>query len=155
MAADCEIVAHELSTRLFNVDAYLRLKAEVGMENMCIDNWLELGDIDAHTRIYFENPAVSEALESSLRRLQDRNGGVTLGHISMYTLVYVPSIDRFQFQLFRVVLKSQRRRLQPCLPTSSCERSHGNYWLNISLIRPPLARRSSPSQEWEVVVRHN
>ena len=82
MAADCEMVAQELSVRLFNVDAYLRLKVETGMDNIHVDNWLELGDIEAHTRIYFENAAVSDAIDTSLRRLQEKVGSITLGQIS-------------------------------------------------------------------------
>ena len=81
MAADCEIVAQELSTRLFNVDAYLRLKVELEMDNIGIDSWLELGDFETHTRIYLENSAVSEALDVSLKRLQERIGTITLGRI--------------------------------------------------------------------------
>ena len=84
MATDCELVAQELSTRLFDVEAYLRLKVEKGMDDMCIDRWLELGDVEAHTRIYLENSAVSEALDSSLQRLHARVGTITLGQISMH-----------------------------------------------------------------------
>ncbi|KIM30321.1 hypothetical protein M408DRAFT_324460 [Serendipita vermifera MAFF 305830] len=34
IAADCEMVANELSTRLFNIDAYLRLNVNRGMETL-------------------------------------------------------------------------------------------------------------------------
>ena len=84
-ATDCEGVAQELFTRLYNVDAYLRLNVERGTDNICLDNWLNLGDIEAHTRVYFDNPAVSAALDFSLRNLQERIGCITLGQISTYT----------------------------------------------------------------------
>ena len=100
IVADCEMVAQELSTRLFNVDVYLRLKVEKGMDNICIDNWLELGEIEGHTRVYFENPAVSEALDSSLRRLQEKVGTTTLGQISMNNQITRSLSTHFSYSFF-------------------------------------------------------
>jgi hypothetical protein len=82
MAADCEIVENELSARLCDVDAYLRLNVERGMEKLLMSEWHQLGPIETHTNAYVEAPAISETFEASLRRLQEDTGTVTLGEIS-------------------------------------------------------------------------
>lgn len=82
MAADCQMVAQELSTRLFSLNAYLRLNVSNGLEDLSIDDWNGLGDIGGHTRDYMRSRAVYEALESSLRRIRGRVGTVTVGQIS-------------------------------------------------------------------------
>jgi len=79
---NCEMVAKELSTRLFSADAYLRLNVDRGMESVQIDDWNGLGVIEGHTNAYLETTAVAEALEASLRRLYGRVGTLTLGQIS-------------------------------------------------------------------------
>jgi len=84
MAADCEAVEKELSTRLCDVDEYLRLNVERGMENVRMDRWDDLGPIEIHTGAYVETAEVSEILDASLRRLQGTTGTVTLGEISMH-----------------------------------------------------------------------
>jgi hypothetical protein len=84
MAADCEIVANELSTRLCDMDAYLRLDVDRGMENLVMNKWDDLGSISTHTNAYVETAEISEAIEASLRRLQEGTGTVTLGEISAY-----------------------------------------------------------------------
>ncbi|KIM24403.1 hypothetical protein M408DRAFT_27066 [Serendipita vermifera MAFF 305830] len=83
--ADCEVVANELSTRLFNIDAYLRVNVSRGMETVKIQEWYDLGVIEAHTASHLASTVISEALEGTVRRLQERAGTVTLGqfnHIS-------------------------------------------------------------------------
>ncbi|KIM19853.1 hypothetical protein M408DRAFT_334240 [Serendipita vermifera MAFF 305830] len=85
VAADCEVVANELSTRLFNIDAYLRLNVNRGMETIKMQEWHDLGTIEGHTASHLALTAVSEALDSSLRCLVGRVGTVSLAqfnHIS-------------------------------------------------------------------------
>jgi hypothetical protein len=82
MAADCETVSKDLSARLFEIDAYLRLNVDRGMENLLMEEWNDLGPIESHTSAYVETAAVSENLEASLRRLQECTGTITLGQIS-------------------------------------------------------------------------
>ena len=79
---DCERVARELATQLFNVDSYLRLNVDRGMENTEMSDWEGLGTIEGHTGTYLEIPAVTKAIDSSLQRLQDRVGSITLGQLS-------------------------------------------------------------------------
>jgi hypothetical protein len=85
MAADCETVANELSTRLCDMDAYLRLSVDRGMENLLITQWDDLGPIETHTSAYVETAEISETIEASLRRLQGVTGTVTLGEISAWS----------------------------------------------------------------------
>ena len=82
MAANCEIVAKELYSRLFNVSAYLRLNVDRGMETVSMTDWSGLGAIQSHTSAYLETPAVTEAIEASLQRLQERIGTITLSQLS-------------------------------------------------------------------------
>jgi hypothetical protein len=81
---DCEKVARELTTQLFNVDVYLRLNVDQGIENAKMSDWEGLGTIEGHTETYLEVPAVTKAIDSSLQRLQDRVGSITLGQLSMF-----------------------------------------------------------------------
>jgi hypothetical protein len=85
MAADCDAVAKELSTRLCDLNAYLRLNVDRGMENLVMNEWDDLGPIETHTSAYIESTEISKALDASLRRLQGGAGTVTLGEISAYS----------------------------------------------------------------------
>ena len=81
IATDCETVARELSTRLYNIDAYLRLNVDRGMEDITTLDWGELGNIESHTAAYIATTAVSQAIDSSIRRVMKRTGVVTLGQL--------------------------------------------------------------------------
>ena len=81
VAADCEMVARDLTVRLFNVEAYRRFNVEE-MGNTEIDSWDGLGDIESHTRSYIESGAVTKVLDISLKCLRDKVGTITLGRLS-------------------------------------------------------------------------
>jgi hypothetical protein len=81
---ECETVAKELSARLYSVDSYLRLSVEKGIGTIEMDRWGMLGDIEMHTAHYIETESLTKALEASLKRIQQRIGTVSLGHISMW-----------------------------------------------------------------------
>ncbi|KIM27411.1 hypothetical protein M408DRAFT_71387, partial [Serendipita vermifera MAFF 305830] len=83
MASDCELVARELSTRLFGVRAYIRLNVDRGMETVKMNDWTGLGTIGSHTSAYLESTDIDEAIEASVERIQERVGSATLGQISM------------------------------------------------------------------------
>jgi hypothetical protein len=84
LAADCETVAQELHTRLYNVQAYLRLNVDRGMENVGMEDWGVLGGIESHTGAYITVMSVSESVDTSLRNLRGRVGTVTLGQLSKW-----------------------------------------------------------------------
>jgi hypothetical protein len=81
---DCETVASELFMRLVNVDAYIRLNVESGLEASSLDDWRGLGAIEQTTNAYVETSAVICLLEESLGYLQSRVGTATLAQISAY-----------------------------------------------------------------------
>jgi hypothetical protein len=82
IATDCEMVAQELSTRLYTIDVYLRLNVDRGMELVTMTDWNGLGSIQSHTAAYIATAAVTGALETSVRHLRERTGTLTLGQIS-------------------------------------------------------------------------
>ncbi|KIM28618.1 hypothetical protein M408DRAFT_69473, partial [Serendipita vermifera MAFF 305830] len=82
MMADCEMVARELSARLYHIEAFLRLNVEVGMEDIQIDDWCTLGHIDSQTRAYIDTATVAEALELCVKHILYKIGNVTLGQLS-------------------------------------------------------------------------
>ena len=84
---ECERLAKELATRLYDVDAYLRLSVEKGIGNIEMDQWGMLGDIEMHTACYIETQAIAQVIEVSLKRLRRRPGTVTLGHLSMWLMM--------------------------------------------------------------------
>jgi hypothetical protein len=110
MAVDCEAVAKELSTRLCDMDAYLRLNVERGMENVPMNKWAELGPIETHTDAYVETADTSETIEVSLRRLQGNTGTVTLGEISAYSYTVQGFCARFIYTDVGQIIQGLRRR---------------------------------------------
>ncbi|KIM22776.1 hypothetical protein M408DRAFT_78551, partial [Serendipita vermifera MAFF 305830] len=82
ITADCETVANELATRLLDVDAYVRLNVNRGMETVRMEEWDDLGAIETHTASYLMIALISESIDTSLRCLKERAGAVTLGQIS-------------------------------------------------------------------------
>jgi hypothetical protein len=89
--ADCETVARELASRLYNVDAYLRLNVDRGVEAITMSDWNELGVVESHTNAYIRTAAVTQALDASLRRLRERVGVATLVQLSEHIL---PNFNR-------------------------------------------------------------
>jgi hypothetical protein len=87
LATDCEIVASELSARLFAVDAYVRLDVDCGGVNAAMDDWSGVGAMEARTDAYVEGNIVAHMLDESLRYLQARVGTATLGQISAYLII--------------------------------------------------------------------
>jgi hypothetical protein len=83
MMADCEMVAHELSTRLTRIHSYLRLNVDRGLESLSVKDWGMLGEIECHTKVYVESPRITKAIEASLVCLKDRFGISNLEKISM------------------------------------------------------------------------
>jgi hypothetical protein len=91
IVSDCERMARELAMQLFNVDAYLRLNVDRGMENTKMSDWEGLGIIEGRTESYLAVAAVTKAINSSLQRLQDRVGSITLGQLSAFALT-IPNV---------------------------------------------------------------
>jgi hypothetical protein len=88
IAADCEAVAQELDTRLYNINTYVRLNVESGIGNITTEDWKELGAIESHTGAYITVASVSQAIDTSLRHLKEGIGSITLGTVSKYIIAY-------------------------------------------------------------------
>jgi hypothetical protein len=82
LATDCETIASELSTRLFIVDAYVRLNVNIEMGAASMNDWTGLSAIGSQTSAYLETAAVARTFEMSLQYLRNRIGTATLGQIS-------------------------------------------------------------------------
>jgi hypothetical protein len=83
-AVEFQMVAKDLSARLYNVDAYLRLNVDKGLGGVEFDDWSSLGDIETHTRMYIGNATVSGSIDSSLQHIRGRVGAITLGQLSKH-----------------------------------------------------------------------
>jgi hypothetical protein len=108
MAVDCEAVAKELSSRLCDMDEYVRLNVDRGMGHLLKNEWDDLGPIETHTSAYVETAEISETIEASLGRLQGGTGTVTLGEISAY--FYTRSQFLGNFRLLTGVRSSEGRQ---------------------------------------------
>jgi hypothetical protein len=97
MREDCEAVAKELSTRLYDMDEYMRLDVDKGMDHLLMNEWADLGPIETHTSSYIEMVEISETIEASLRRLQEGSGNVTLGEISTSAHTWSDSLYRYMY----------------------------------------------------------
>jgi len=109
MTADCETVEKELSTRLCDMDAYLRLNVDRGMENLFMHKWDDLGSIQTHTSTYVETAEISEAVDDSLRRLQGSTGTVSLGEISTYSYTLRGSLKVLFIDERQIIQEPQRK----------------------------------------------
>lgn len=83
------MVANELSTRLLDVNAYLRLNVNRGMESVKMKEWAALGAVVTHTAAYLATPYVSKMINNSLKCLQDRVGSVTLGRLVQFKKIKI------------------------------------------------------------------
>ncbi|KIM22790.1 hypothetical protein M408DRAFT_78518, partial [Serendipita vermifera MAFF 305830] len=95
ITTDCEMVANELSTRLLDVNAYLRLNVNRGMESIKMKEWAALGAVETHTAAYLATPYVSNLIDNSVQGLQERVGSVTFGRLSEYIVMYVWLMEIF------------------------------------------------------------
>lgn len=81
-ALDCETVARSLADQLLEVDAYVRLNVDQGLEDLKVDDWSDLGTIEAHTRAYLDDTLVNKAVSEGSQKLVNRVGALTLGQLS-------------------------------------------------------------------------
>ena len=98
LATDCEAVATELSTRLLNVDSYIRLNVDSKSEGYSLDDWTSLVDIEKETSVYLVKPFIARAMSDSIMYSSSRNGTATIGQISgskcMNVAIYLQSTDQ-------------------------------------------------------------
>jgi hypothetical protein len=76
---DCERTANEISQHLSEVDAYLRLDVDKGLNDLKISDWHRLGAIESHTDVYIQS--ISDKIDKALHLLQSTSGKFTLGNL--------------------------------------------------------------------------
>ncbi|KIM22236.1 hypothetical protein M408DRAFT_292223 [Serendipita vermifera MAFF 305830] len=82
LAADCERVAKELSSRLCNVDAHLRISVNFEQDDAKLDDWSIITSIESEANRYLATQSGSATVDACLRLLQERIGTVTLQRIN-------------------------------------------------------------------------
>jgi hypothetical protein len=78
---DCERTANEISQHLSDVDAYLRLDVDKGLNDLKISDWHRLGAIKSHTEVYNQSFPISDKINKALSLLQSISGNFTLGNL--------------------------------------------------------------------------
>jgi len=78
---DCERTANEISQHLSDVDAYLRLDVDKGLNDLKISDWHRLGAIESHTEVYVQSFPISDKIDKALGLLQSTSGNFTLGNL--------------------------------------------------------------------------
>ncbi|PVF92937.1 hypothetical protein CPB86DRAFT_743500 [Serendipita vermifera] len=123
MAIDCERVARELSNQLVEVDLYLRLNVNHGLEDIRFDDWSRVGSIDTHTRTYLETTSVTQALAKATDKITKQVGSITLGQLNRSTRIkhtakpvpslspyYVVRKDEWDLMVNHLVVDSEDKR---------------------------------------------
>ncbi|PVF95715.1 hypothetical protein CPB86DRAFT_787723, partial [Serendipita vermifera] len=82
MALDCETVAQSLADQLLEVDAYVWLNVDQGLEDLKVDDWSDLGTIETHTTAYLDDTFVNKVVSAGSQKLVNRVGALTLGQLS-------------------------------------------------------------------------
>ena len=77
---DCERTANEISQHLSDVDAYLRLDVDKGLNDLKLD-WHRLGAIESHTDVYVQSFPISDKIDKALGLLQSTSGNFNLGNL--------------------------------------------------------------------------
>jgi len=78
---DCERTANEMSQHLSEVDAYLRLDVDKGLDNLKSSDWHRLGAIESHTNVYTQSSPISNKIDKALGLLGSTSGNFTLGDL--------------------------------------------------------------------------
>ena len=78
---DCERTANEISQHLSDVDAYLRLDVDKGLNDLKISDWHRLGAIESHTDVYIQSFPISKRIDKALDLLQSTSGNFTLRNL--------------------------------------------------------------------------
>jgi hypothetical protein len=78
---NCERTANEVSQHLSEVDAYLRLDVDKGLNDLKTSDWHRLGAIESHTNVYTQSSPISDKIDKALDLLRSTSGNFTLGDL--------------------------------------------------------------------------
>lgn len=82
IASDGEIMAEELSNQLHETGVYIRLSVNRGLDTIGSRSWMELGNIELHTRVYLQSTHARQTMEKLSAMLKNPAGSVTLVQLS-------------------------------------------------------------------------
>jgi Patatin-like phospholipase len=70
IATDCEATASDLARRFENIpEMYFRFNVTRGVGVVSLEEWKKMGDVQAHTIAYLQEPSVSKSVDSVVRFL--------------------------------------------------------------------------------------
>jgi hypothetical protein len=85
IGTDCERVAREMANQLIQVDAYIRLNVNHGLEAVKFDEWSCINSIESHVKTYLQVASVTRAVDTASEKIMKRIGSITVGQLSMAT----------------------------------------------------------------------
>jgi hypothetical protein len=85
IGTDCERVAREMAIQSIQVDAYVRLNVNRGLEDTRFDDWNCISSIEGPIKTYLEASSVTQAVDTASEKISKRIGSITLGQLSMYS----------------------------------------------------------------------
>jgi hypothetical protein len=68
-----ETVAQEMSLQMQNIDGYVRLSVDQGLEKIEFTDWDDLGPIASHTGAYLQRDIPNKLVNEALERIQERS----------------------------------------------------------------------------------
>jgi tetratricopeptide (TPR) repeat protein len=103
IATDCERVAKDIGNQFIQVDAYVRLNVNRGLEEVIFDDWSCIGSIEGCIKAYLEAAVVTRALDAVSEKITKHVESITLGQLSTV------AITMFSFVLLSFPLDRSTR----------------------------------------------
>ncbi|PVF91981.1 FabD/lysophospholipase-like protein [Serendipita vermifera] len=100
MATDCERVARDMANQMIQVDAYIRLNVNKGLEQLRFDDWSCVSTIEGCIKAYLEAASVTRAVDAASEKITKRIGSITVGRLTRSTRIKhmakpVPSVSPY------------------------------------------------------------
>ncbi|PVF95039.1 hypothetical protein CPB86DRAFT_739370 [Serendipita vermifera] len=123
MATDCERVARDMANQMIQVDAYIRLNVNRGLEQLRFDDWSCISSIGGCIKSYLEAASVTRAVDAASEKITKRIGSITVGQLTRSTRIKhmakpVPSVspyyvvrrDEWEAMTSHLVMNSEAKR---------------------------------------------
>jgi hypothetical protein len=91
IGTDCGRVAREMAIQLIQIDAYVRLNVNRGLEDTQFDDWNCISSIEGPIKTYLEAASVTQAVDTASEKIAKRIGSVTIGQLSMHSCTMIIS----------------------------------------------------------------
>jgi hypothetical protein len=86
IATDCQRVAREMDSQLIQVDTYVRLNVNRGLEDSGFSDWSYISSMESCIKSYLHAASVDQTVETASEKITKRIGSVTLAQLS--TVIY-------------------------------------------------------------------